>query len=67
MTYLDPWDLLHLSRVSKGFREILVTPEAAGLWKESIQSVGLPPCPGDMIEPAYIAFVFDSEYCVLLL
>ena len=64
MSHLDPWDLLRLSRVSRGFREILITPKAACLWKESIQSVGLPPCPDDITEPAYIAFVFDSEYCV---
>jgi len=66
MVYLDPWDLLHLSRVSNGFREILITPKAAGIWKQSIQSVDLPPCPDDITEPAYIAFVFDSEYCVRL-
>ena len=64
MTYLDPWDLLYLSRASKGFREILVTQKAAGIWKRSIQSVDLPPCPDDITEPAYIAFVFDSDYCV---
>lgn len=63
MIYLDPWDLLHLSRVSRGFREILITPRAAGIWKESIQSVNLPPCPDDITEPAYIAFVF-GESCV---
>ena len=66
MAYLDPWDLLCLGRVSKGFREIVITPNAANLWKQSIQSVGLPSCPDGMTEPAYIAFVFDTEYCVCL-
>ncbi|KAF9781518.1 hypothetical protein BJ322DRAFT_1220382 [Thelephora terrestris] len=64
MAYLDPWDLLHLARVSRWFREILCTLKAAGLWRQSIRSIGLPPCPDGMTEPAYIAFVFDSQYCV---
>lgn len=64
MTYLNPWDLLCLGRVSRGFREIVITPKAATLWKQSIKSVGMPPCPDGMSEPAYVAFVFDSEYCV---
>ncbi|KAF9646712.1 hypothetical protein BDM02DRAFT_3188609 [Thelephora ganbajun] len=64
MTYLDPWDLLYLGRVSREFRGIVITPRAAILWKQSIQSVGLPPCPDGTTEPAYIAFVFDSEFCV---
>lgn len=64
MAYLEPRDLLHLGRVSWGFREILCTPKAAGLWRQSIKCIGLPPCPDGMTEPAYIALVFDSEYCV---
>jgi len=64
MANLDPWDLLRLGRVSRGFREIVITPKAASLWKQSIKSVGLPPCPDGISEPAYVAFIFDSDYCV---
>lgn len=64
MAYLDPWDLLHLGRVSRDFRKIIFTPKAASLWKQSIKSVGLPPSPDGMTEPAYIALLFDTEYCV---
>lgn len=64
MVHLDPWDLLSLGRVSRGFREIVITPKATSLWKQSIQSVGMPPCPDGITEPAYVSFVFDSEYCV---
>ena len=66
MSHLDPWDLLRLSRVSRGFSEILITPEAASLRKELIQSVGSPSCPDNIIEPAHIAFVSDSEYHIRL-
>ena len=40
--------------------------EGCRLRKESIQSVGSPPYPDDIVESACIAFVFNSEYCVRL-
>ncbi|KAF5352806.1 hypothetical protein D9756_006081 [Leucocoprinus leucothites] len=63
--YLEPYDLLKLSRTTKDFREMLMSRSARQLWIKSLASVPLlPPCPQDMSEPAYTNLVF-SPYCNL--
>ncbi|KAI0702386.1 hypothetical protein C8T65DRAFT_579250 [Cerioporus squamosus] len=61
-TSSPPSDLLKYSRTNKGLRALILSPKSRRLWREALQSVpGLPPCPEDMSEPAYVALVFDCH------
>ncbi|EIW52708.1 uncharacterized protein TRAVEDRAFT_53148 [Trametes versicolor FP-101664 SS1] len=58
-THLHPLGLLHLSRVSKQLRSVMLSPKSKFAWVASLANVeGLPPCPKDMSEPAYSALLF---------
>ncbi|KAF9534656.1 hypothetical protein CPB83DRAFT_842691 [Crepidotus variabilis] len=52
---LEPVDLLHLSRTTKAFRNILMSKASASVWKSSFENLDppLPDCPSDLSEPAY--------------
>ncbi|KAF9237381.1 hypothetical protein BU15DRAFT_76096 [Melanogaster broomeanus] len=65
--FLDPLDLLHLSRTSKGLRAFLLNRDKSlTCWKIAINNVGLPPCPDYISEPAYthLAFVPLCHGCL---
>ncbi|THH00582.1 hypothetical protein EW145_g7058 [Phellinidium pouzarii] len=64
--YLDPGDLLRLSRSSKALHELLVSKSARLLWRTAEETVGLPKCPQDLSSPQYAAFIFGKlcTYCV---
>ncbi|KAF8416930.1 hypothetical protein L210DRAFT_3406158 [Boletus edulis BED1] len=59
--YLEPVDLLHLARTTKGSRTFLLDRYRSGhVWKTAVSNVpGLPPCPGHLSQPAYAHLTFD--------
>ncbi|KZT74587.1 hypothetical protein DAEQUDRAFT_200444 [Daedalea quercina L-15889] len=60
---LHPRDLLHLSWKSKSIHAFFMKRTAAYTWKLSLATVpGLPPCPDQLIEPAWATLLFSS-YC----
>ncbi|EPS96273.1 hypothetical protein FOMPIDRAFT_1130802, partial [Fomitopsis schrenkii] len=59
LMHFHPRDLLNLSRTSKAFHGFLMRRSSARIWKEALRRVeALPPCPTDLIEPAWAALVF---------
>ncbi|KAK0496976.1 hypothetical protein EDD18DRAFT_1164760 [Armillaria luteobubalina] len=64
--FLLPLDLLHLSRLNKDFRQVLMSKSSAGAWKAARQN--LPGFPGPfrgMSEPAWVnlAFIAECHFC----
>ncbi len=65
--HLLPKDLLNLSRTSKGFHSLLMSRRSQSIWKAVCLNLpGLPPCPPDLTEPAYINLIFDAHCHVSL-
>ncbi|KAI0310926.1 hypothetical protein OF83DRAFT_1295639 [Amylostereum chailletii] len=63
---LHPSDLLQLARVSKPFRQILMSEKRASLWRDSyVFTDGAPLCPEGMSEPAWAHLLFGGAYCHL--
>ncbi|KAK0463698.1 uncharacterized protein EV420DRAFT_1519542 [Desarmillaria tabescens] len=65
-SFLLPLDLLHLSRLNKDFRKVLMSKSSIGAWKAARQN--LPGFPGPflgMSEPAWVnlAFMAECHYC----
>ena len=61
--WLNPLDLLHIARVSKDLRNLLMSKDNNRLWKAARRNVpGLPDCPSVLSEPRYAAYIFD-QYC----
>jgi len=62
MRHLHPRDLLSLSWSSKALHAFLMKKSSAYIWKESLKNVeDLPPCPGQLIEPAWVALLFSPS------
>ncbi|KAF5372841.1 hypothetical protein D9758_001473 [Tetrapyrgos nigripes] len=61
--YLEPLDILSLSRTNKDLRNLL-TPKSSGyIWKAAGENIeDLPPPPSDMNEVQYASLMFD-RYC----
>lgn len=65
LSLLGPADLLHLSRVSKRIRKILLHPSARGMWAASRKNMnGLPVIPDGLSEPYYASLLFD-QHCMV--
>ncbi|KAI0045649.1 hypothetical protein FA95DRAFT_1680317 [Auriscalpium vulgare] len=64
-SYLPPGDLVQLARVTKPFRQVLLSrSQSALLWTQSYELVpDVPPCPEDMSEPAWAHLLFGGSYC----
>ncbi|QRV87484.1 reticuline oxidase [Ceratobasidium sp. AG-Ba] len=65
-SYLNPLDILNLSRTTKYFRTLLMRSSAVHIWHAAERNIpGLPKCPAHMSEPAYAALVFvrACTYC----
>ncbi|GAA6005489.1 hypothetical protein JCM10207_002999 [Rhodosporidiobolus poonsookiae] len=59
--HLDPLTLLHMTRVNKAFRAILMAPSSRSIWIGARRTVDLPDLEADDIsEPAYAAFMFEK-------
>ncbi|KAH9926355.1 hypothetical protein B0H21DRAFT_764156 [Amylocystis lapponica] len=55
-------DLLHLARVSKRFRGILISKKSRHLWvaaRQNVPGVPLPDCPEQLSEPPYASLLYD--------
>jgi F-box domain len=62
--HLPPSGLLSLSRVSKAFRQLLMSRSSLFLWKTSYSLIpDVPTCPEDMSEPAWAHLLFGGAYC----
>ncbi|TRM56575.1 hypothetical protein BD626DRAFT_518837 [Schizophyllum amplum] len=64
--YVDPEDLLNLSRLTKAWRALLMNRSASPVWRRILAKVkGLPSIPDDMNEPQYVALVCGKhcDYC----
>ncbi|KLO11644.1 hypothetical protein SCHPADRAFT_460961 [Schizopora paradoxa] len=60
-SYLEPPDLLHLTRTNYWLRSLLLSKKAAPVWKRARESLGMPERPKDLSEPAYASLVFDCD------
>ncbi|KAL0563387.1 hypothetical protein V5O48_018681 [Marasmius crinis-equi] len=71
-TYLEPKDILHLSRTTKPLRNILLSKDSRPIWRVAFhnfnhptrQQVPVPPLPFDLNEPQYAKLLFDRS-CAL--
>ncbi|KAF5379650.1 hypothetical protein D9757_009232 [Collybiopsis confluens] len=65
--HLQPYDLLRLSRTSKGFRNVLMHNSSQFLWRQARANVEpiVPALPFDLSEPAYAHLLFYT-YCTTL-
>ena len=63
-----PQDLLSLSRASKAFHDFLLRKSSACYWKQALKRIqGLPPCPKQLIEPAWVALIYLKTTCTVSL
>jgi hypothetical protein len=61
--YLEPLDILRLSRTSKDLRNLLMPKSSEYIWRAARLNIeDLPPPPSDMNEVQYANFMFD-KYC----
>ncbi|KAI0044436.1 hypothetical protein FA95DRAFT_1608541 [Auriscalpium vulgare] len=61
---LPPEDLIQLSRTSKAFRKLLLSPQSLFLWKDSYDLLpDAPPCPDDISVRAWAHLLFGGAYC----
>ncbi|KAF9074120.1 hypothetical protein BDP27DRAFT_1288092 [Rhodocollybia butyracea] len=62
-SYLEPLDVLRLSRTSRDMRTFLMTRNNTIIWRTARSNVpDFPPLPSDLSEPQYASLAFDS-YC----
>ncbi|KAI0093010.1 hypothetical protein BDY19DRAFT_1045335 [Irpex rosettiformis] len=62
-SHLHPKDVLNLSRTSKDLRKFLMNRSSKSFWLAALSNLpNLPPCPGDLSEPAYVNLMF-SIHC----
>ncbi|KAL0581939.1 hypothetical protein V5O48_000169 [Marasmius crinis-equi] len=68
-TYLEPKDILHLSRTTKPLRNILLSKDSRPIWRVAFhnfnhlarQEAPVPPLPFDLNEPQYAKLLFDRS------
>ncbi|KDR81904.1 hypothetical protein GALMADRAFT_264184, partial [Galerina marginata CBS 339.88] len=61
-SFLNPHDLLNLTRVSKSFRETLLDGKSKTVWQQcqiNLCHGGIPNCPADLSEPHYAHLLFE--------
>lgn len=60
--HLHPKDVLNLSRASKDLRAFFLSRNSTSIWKAALANLpGLPPCPDDLSEPAYVNLMFSLQ------
>ncbi|KAG7088862.1 hypothetical protein E1B28_012816 [Marasmius oreades] len=59
--YLDPIDVLRLSRTSKDLRRILLSRSSVSVWKAARTNLGVPDPIPSMSEPAFANLLFDPH------
>ncbi|KAF8907452.1 hypothetical protein CPB85DRAFT_1391918 [Mucidula mucida] len=61
-SYLDPIDLLRISRTTKDLRQLLMSKSSAFIWERArLATQGIPPKPDDLNDPQYINLLFDRH------
>ncbi|KAF9015809.1 hypothetical protein BDZ89DRAFT_962421, partial [Hymenopellis radicata] len=61
-SYLEPLDLLRMSRTTKALRSLLMGKSSSGVWgRARLRMEGLPPMLEDLSEPEYANLLFDSH------
>ncbi|KAK0220670.1 hypothetical protein IW262DRAFT_1386145 [Armillaria fumosa] len=63
---LDPLDLLHLARLSKAFRRVLMGKTSVTVWRDAIKNVdGFPGAPIGMSEPVWVSLLLVNtcQFC----
>ncbi|KAF8904581.1 hypothetical protein CPB85DRAFT_1225428, partial [Mucidula mucida] len=61
-SYLEPLDLLRMSRTTKALRSLLMYKSSSSVWARArLRMKGLPPMFNDMSEPVYANLLFDSH------
>ncbi|KAF9000522.1 hypothetical protein BDZ89DRAFT_1082273 [Hymenopellis radicata] len=61
-SYLEPLDLLRISRTTKDLRQLLMSKSSAFIWERArLATEGLPPIPDDLNDPQYINLLFDKH------
>ncbi|TFL01055.1 hypothetical protein BDV98DRAFT_508089 [Pterulicium gracile] len=61
-SYLDPHDVLRLSRATQSLRRLLLNRSAVAIRRYGMQNaISLPPKPEDMSEPLFLSLVVDSH------
>ncbi|KAJ7103187.1 hypothetical protein B0H15DRAFT_811322 [Mycena belliarum] len=60
--HLSPSDVLNMARATKDLRRVLMHRSAVSIWKASLRQIsGLPECPQEMSEPAWVNLVFSTH------
>ncbi|KAL0577111.1 hypothetical protein V5O48_004864 [Marasmius crinis-equi] len=59
--YLEPFDLLRLSRTSKDLRRALISRSSKSVWKAARANLGVPDPLPSMSEPKFAHFMFDPH------
>ncbi|KAF9042846.1 hypothetical protein BDZ89DRAFT_1009202 [Hymenopellis radicata] len=61
-SYLEPLDLLRMSRTTKALRSLLMGKSSSSVWERArLRMKGLPPMLDGMSEPEYANLLFDSH------
>ncbi|KAI0315508.1 hypothetical protein OF83DRAFT_1084918 [Amylostereum chailletii] len=62
--FLPPEDLVRISRVTKEFRQVLLSKAFDGLWRESFENVrDSPPRPSDVSHRVWANIVYGGPFC----
>ncbi|KIM46546.1 hypothetical protein M413DRAFT_317794 [Hebeloma cylindrosporum] len=62
--HLHPIDLYNLIRTSKGFRSLLLGPQARAVWRETFsRHPDIPSCPPDLSLPKWASLLFGPSTC----
>ncbi|KIM46543.1 hypothetical protein M413DRAFT_317544 [Hebeloma cylindrosporum] len=62
--HLHPIDLYNLIRTSKGFRSLLLGPQAVAVWRETFsRHPDIPSCPPDLSLPEWASLLFGPSTC----
>ena len=65
VSYLEPRDLLTLSRLSNEFRSLFMSRSSLAIWRRVLGQVPcLPECPTDLSEPQYASLLYD-KFCMV--
>jgi len=60
-SFLQPKDILNLSRTSHSFKATLGAPNACGVWRAALDRDSAPGCPSDWNEPRWAALLYDRN------
>ncbi|KAF7290605.1 hypothetical protein MIND_01300700 [Mycena indigotica] len=61
--HLHPFDLVHLSRVNKTFRQLLLCPTSDVVWRNVFRVGVLPPCPPQVSGRRWAKLLFGRQLC----